>query len=63
MNNGDKMSEGDLIIYTDSWGDKKKALFIRYITKTIVEIVRMDGLRCQVPTSLIKKGVLNETNR
>ena len=54
------MSEGDLIIYTDSWGDKKQALFIRHVTKTIVEIIRLDGLRCQVPTSLVEKGVLNE---
>ena len=57
------MSEGDLIIYTDSWGDKKQALFIRHVTKTIVEIVRMDGLRCQVAIGLIKKGVLNEKHR
>ena len=54
------MSEGDLIIYTDSWGDKKQALFIRCVTETIVEIIRLDGLRCQVPTSLVEKGVLNE---
>jgi hypothetical protein len=60
MNNGDKMKEGDLVIYTDSWGDKKQALFIRYITQTIVEIVRMDGLRLQTPAGYIKKGVHNE---
>ena len=54
------MKEGDLVIYTDSWGDKKQALFIRYITQTIVEIVRMDGLRIQCATSHIKKGVANE---
>ena len=54
------MKEGDLVIYTDSWGDKKQALFIRYITQTIVEIVRMDGLRLQTATGYIKKGVLNE---
>ena len=54
------MKEGDLIIYTDSWGDKKQALFIRYLTQTIVEIVRMDGLRLQTAAGYIKKGVLNE---
>ena len=60
MSNGDKMKEGDLIIYTDSWGDKKQALFIRYITQTIVEIVRMDGLRLQTASGYIKRGVHNE---
>ena len=60
MNNGDKMSEGDLIIYTDSWGEPLQALFIRHVTQTIVEIVRMDGLRIQCATSHIKKGVTNE---
>ena len=60
MNNGDKMKEGDLVIYTDSWGDKKQALFIRYLTQTIVEIVRMDGLRLQTAAGYIKKGVHNE---
>ena len=55
------MKEGDLVIYTDSWGDKKQALFIRYITQTIVEIVRMDGLRLQTASGYIKRGVHNES--
>ena len=54
------MSEGDLVVYTDSWGEPLQALFIRYVSDTMVEIVRLDGLRCQVPTSSVKKGVLSE---
>ena len=54
------MTEGDLVIFKDSWGDPRQALFIRQVSKTMVEIIRLDGLRCQVSTRSVKKGVLNE---
>ena len=54
------MKEGDLVMYEDNWGEPLQALFIRHVTKAIVEIVRMDGLRIQCATSHIKKGVSNE---
>ena len=55
------MTEGDLVIYTDSWGIERQALFIRHVSETTVEIVRLDGLRLQCATSYIKKGAVNES--
>ena len=61
MNNEDKMKKGDLVIYTDNWGDKKQVLFVRWLGAGWAEIVRFDGMILQTAEVYIKKGVLNES--
>ena len=55
------MKKGDLVIYTDNWGDKKQVLFVRWLGAGWAEIVRFDGMILQTAEVYIKNGVLNES--